>query len=166
MYPVWRRYLLCLLVSSFVSLTELRSFNKQYIETKIAEHGGTFVQNPTTDTYCVLVHKLVVKANNIISKGIYNVVMIQWLLDCLETGRCLPLKPSLMYSTSSETASKFSEVYDKYGDSYIDDTSETTLREIFDKMKDKRSCSADEIAKIELEYFPNESDNGLFRHFK
>jgi len=43
-----------------------RGFSKEETERKIAEHGGTFVQNPGPDTFCVLVQRLIVRANNII----------------------------------------------------------------------------------------------------
>ena len=32
----------------------------------MSQHGGTFVQNPGPDTFCVLVEKVIVRANNII----------------------------------------------------------------------------------------------------
>ena len=33
---------------------------------KFQQHGGTFVQNPGPDTFCVLVNKVIVRASSII----------------------------------------------------------------------------------------------------
>ena len=42
------------------------SHPKAALETKIAEYGGDIVQNPGSETYCVLADKINLKVKNII----------------------------------------------------------------------------------------------------
>ena len=43
-----------------------------------------------------------------------------------------------MIYTKLETLNKFSEGFDKHGDSYFEDTDENELKKVFSKMKDVR----------------------------
>ena len=36
------------------------------------------------DTFCVIAHKVALKVRNIINKGTYDVVKVEWLLMCIE----------------------------------------------------------------------------------
>lgn len=47
--------------------------------------------------------------------------------------------PSDMIHTSPETDKVFSQSYDKYGDSYFEDTTEQELRKVFEKIQ-KEVC--------------------------
>ena len=40
----------------------------------MSQHGGTFVQNPGPDTFCVLVEKVIVRANNIIRYVVWTMM--------------------------------------------------------------------------------------------
>ena len=43
----------------------------------LLQHGGTFVQNPGPQTFCVLVQKLIVRANNIIRYMLCMYILMQ-----------------------------------------------------------------------------------------
>ncbi len=51
------------------------------------KHNGCFVD---TDTFCVLCEKANLKVNNIIKKGLYDVVKVSWLVKCIDSNRLLP----------------------------------------------------------------------------
>ncbi|XP_064401547.1 DNA ligase 4-like isoform X2 [Halichondria panicea] len=145
-----------------------KALPKEEIEKKIAEHGGSFVQNPGPDTFCVLVNRTIVKATNIIKTGLYDVVKTQWFQDCLAAGKCLSFVPIHMLHISAATLSKMSELYDKYGDSYTLDLTEESIRDVFKNVEKKEGdrssgITPEEIATIEERYFPNDSPHGLFR---
>lgn len=143
--------------------------SKAAIETKIVEHGGKVVQNPGQETDMVLAHKLVVRANNIISVKLYDVVKTAWLQDCLHTSHFVPLLPHYMWFTSDKTKSYFAQLYDRHGDSYFEDSSEESLKQVFctiDEEGEVVRASQEEIALIESRYFSNESLHGLFRQFR
>ncbi|CAI8009872.1 DNA ligase 4 [Geodia barretti] len=124
----------------FCVVNGTRDFSKEEMEKKIVEHGGCLVQNPGSETYCVLVARLIVRASSIISTGLYDVVKASWLSECL------------------------------YGDSYTDDVTEEGLREIFMKVAEiggeRLRVTREEIAEMESRYFPNSSPGGLFRQCK
>jgi DNA ligase-4 len=142
-------------------------FGKEDMERKIVEHGGSLVQNPGRETYCVLVSRVIVRASNIISTGLHDVVKTGWLQECLDAGQCLLFEPRHMIFTKPATSTKFSQLYDQYGDSYTEDVTEDGLREIFKKVAEKSGdrlrVTREEIAEMESRYFPDSSPRGLFR---
>lgn len=139
---------------------------KQELEKKIVECGGAVVQNPGLETYCVLADKVNLKVKNIMSAKIYDVVKTSWLIECLDAERLLPWLPSHMLYTSAKTAAQFALDYDAHGDSYTEDVNEEKLREVFanvGKKKCAQPMSAEEIAEVEMDNFPQDSLLGLFR---
>ena len=44
----------------------LEDFTSLLLLVSVSKHGGSFVQNPTEATFAVLVHRMVLKAKNII----------------------------------------------------------------------------------------------------
>eukprot|EP00731_Ephydatia_muelleri_P033439 Em0029g45a len=142
--------------------------SKEDLERKIAEHGGTFVQNPGPKTFCVVVHSLVVRAKNVIKTGLYDVVKADWLQQCLDEGQSVPFLPHHMLHTSAATTNVFAQLYDMYGDSFTEDATDESLRETFNKVGEKHAVriTQEEIALIESRYFPDESPWGLFRQCK
>ncbi|XP_041473446.1 DNA ligase 4-like isoform X2 [Lytechinus variegatus] len=141
------------------------SHPKHELEKKVVECGGVVVQNPGIDTYCVLADKVNLKVKNIFSAKIYDVVKTTWLIECLDAGHLLPWLPSHMLYTSAKMAAQFALDYDSHGDSYTEDVSEEKLKEIFATVgkKSEKPMSAEEIAEIEMDYFPQDSHLGLFR---
>eukprot|EP00794_Sanderia_malayensis_P019370 gene19370-21291_t len=137
--------------------------SKGTLERQIAERGGTFTQNPCSSTYCVIAEKVNVRVKNVISRGEFDVVTVDWLVKCLDKDEVLAYMPQDLIFASTKTKDKLAEYFDKYGDSYTEDVTQERLHKIFSELKYEVEISADEIAEIESRYFPNESQFGLFR---
>ncbi|KAK2178306.1 hypothetical protein NP493_548g00024 [Ridgeia piscesae] len=139
---------------------------KAALEKLVAELGGSFVQNPGEETFCVLADKVNLKVRNIMKKGVYDVVRAQWLLRCRDQGQLLPWNPSDMIHKSPKTAAQFALDYDRHGDSYYDDATVESLKKVFEKIQEEgnaKCAMAEDIAECEMEYFPQDSPYGLFR---
>ena len=67
--------------------------------------------------------------------GNIDVVHSSWLADCIAVQRLLPLQPRYLLHTSVETAAKLSNFYDKFGDSYNENTTEDALKRIFEHVQ-------------------------------
>ncbi|XP_072034969.1 DNA ligase 4-like [Amphiura filiformis] len=144
------------------------SHPKTLLEKRIAECGGQVVQNPGSDTFCVLADKVNLRAKNIISSEVYDVVRVCWLLECLDAKQCLPWLPSHMIHTSPDSAAAFALQYDRHGDSYTADVTVEKLKQVLnsvqqEEIKDSGRLSSEAIAEFENEYYPDESPLGLFR---
>ncbi|XP_006814572.1 DNA ligase 4-like, partial [Saccoglossus kowalevskii] len=143
-----------------------KGHTKTDVEKKIVEHGGSIVQNPGPETYCVLADKITTRVRNIFSRDIYDVVAVTWLFDCLKKGHLLPWLPSHMLHESPDTASEFALEFDRHGDSYTEDVNREKLEEVFNKIEAQGNIAkmtSEDIAEIEFNYFPNDSPLGIFR---
>ncbi|KAL4236518.1 DNA ligase (ATP) [Mactra antiquata] len=144
------------------------SHSKQLLEKRIVECGGSIVQNPGRETYCVVVEKVVFRVNSMIKSTNYDIIKAQWLISCLENNTLIPWSPGDMIFATEKTEKLFQHDFDEYGDSYTIDTSSNVLKDVFThmKMKSKDELSSENIAEIEDKYFPDESPYGLFRTCK
>jgi DNA ligase-4 len=148
------------------------SHSKSDLEKSIVEHGGSFVQSPGQETFCVVAARVTARVKNIISAGVYDVVKADWLIHCLELGHHLQFLPSHMLHTSPKTAAQFADDFDAYGDSYTDDVDETELKKIFDLMdstgeiSDVNQVTCHELIDLEEKYFPGPSRQCIFRQLK
>ncbi|XP_060087717.1 DNA ligase 4 [Heteronotia binoei] len=148
----------------FCVMTGTESCPKNELESKIAEFGGSVVQNPGSDTYCVVVGTENIRVRNIISSNKHDVVRAEWLLQCFERQAFVPWQPTFMIHMSSETKEHFACKYDRYGDSYTADTDVTQLKELFSKMSNLREkISWDAIADLEARYSWDSSVLSMFR---
>ena len=142
------------------------SLSKNDIELKIASYGGVFRQNPTANTFCVLVHKQNLKVKHIIESALHNVVKLDWFQRCLEEDRFIPLTPEYMIYAEPSTQRQFQSLYDEYGDSY---TSACTEEEFVSLCKRIRTQAVApplthrEIAEIKDKYIEDVSVAGVFR---
>ena len=143
-------------------------FSKNDIELKIASYGGSFRQNPTPNTFCVLVHEQSFRVKNLIRTGKYNVVKLDWFIKCVAEDKFTPLMPHYMLFTEASTMQQFQHLYDEYGDSYTEpcDLGEflNLCRRIGTNHKSEE-ISHTEIAEIKDKYLDDESVSGLFRHY-
>ncbi|KAJ8665207.1 hypothetical protein QAD02_006869 [Eretmocerus hayati] len=116
-------------------------FDKNEIVKVLQEHMAKVVLNPGADTFCILVgnpHTL--RAKNIISSQKYDVVNLNWLRRATRPENFAKLQdfhPSELYSACSKTKNRLSKIFDKYGDSYIYDTSNETLKPVVEKAGEK-----------------------------
>uniref|UniRef100_A0A8D0E747 DNA ligase n=1 Tax=Salvator merianae TaxID=96440 RepID=A0A8D0E747_SALMN len=148
----------------FCVMTGTRSYSKNELESKIAEYGGSVVQNPGSDTYCVIAGTENIRVKNLISSDKHDVVKAEWLLQCFEAKRFVPWQPGFMIHMSPETKQHFAYEYDAYGDSYTSDTDITQLKEVFLRINDlQKEPSQDMIADIEARYSWDSSPLSIFR---
>lgn len=150
-------------------------YTKSFVEKKILEFNGDIVQNPGPDTYCIITAKLLHKINSYIKKDLYDVVKLDWIIKCIEEQRFIQWKPSDMLHSRVTTKDTFDKIFDAYGDSFEEDVTVETLKELFASMvappeidsneiKENKSKLRNTIALFENKYFPNESFQfGLFR---
>ncbi|KAK2560071.1 DNA ligase 4 [Acropora cervicornis] len=151
----------------FCIVTGPASHPKAKLEKKVAENGGSFTQNPSAETYCVIAERINVRVKNIISQKKFDVVQASWLIQCLEKRQLSPWQPSDMLYSSPATADKFAEEYDRYGDSFTQDATVESLEEVFKNVQSQNSAvslSRGEIQDVMEHYFPDNSPLGLFKH--
>ncbi|XP_066493661.1 DNA ligase 4 [Tiliqua scincoides] len=148
----------------FCVMTGTENYSKYELESKIAEYGGTVVQNPGIDTYCVVAGSENVRVKNIISSNKYDIVRVEWLLQCFQTQQFVPWQPAFMIHMSPETKQHFACEYDCYGDSYTVDTDRAQLKEVFSRMTNfKEEIPQGVIADIEARYSWESSPLCMFR---
>nr|XP_039270853.1 DNA ligase 4-like [Styela clava] len=127
----------------FCVMSGVANNNKSSLEKKIASHGGSIVQNPSSETYCVIARdEKNVRVRNIIRSGKHDVVKVSWLLLCLEKGEIVPFMPEDMLFTSEKTKLKFADKFDKYGDEYTEDIDVEKLKQLFSKVENTEGYSS------------------------
>ncbi|GAB1599803.1 DNA ligase 4-like [Argonauta hians] len=136
---------------------------KAELEKLIVQYGGQVVQNPDCETYCVLADKKSYQVNLYIKSNIYNIIYVNWILNCIQSKKLLPWTPKDIIHATEATTAKLREEFDEYGDSYICHSTHEELKDIFSKIQMTEYLNPEQIAEIEDEYFPMESPNGLFR---
>ena len=145
-------------------------FTKNAVELKIASFGGTFRQNPTPATFCVLVHDVNFRVKNIIKTEKYNVVKLDWFVKCVEDDKFTSLMPHYMLFTESHTRQQFKHLYDEYGDSFTEpcepaDFSSLCRRITAASKGGDVMMSHTEIADVKDKYIEDPCVSGLFRHY-
>uniref|UniRef100_A0A8C5LLV9 DNA ligase n=1 Tax=Leptobrachium leishanense TaxID=445787 RepID=A0A8C5LLV9_9ANUR len=147
----------------FCVMSGTNEHSKTDLETKIASCGGIVVQNPGQDTYCVIAGSINVRVKNIISSDKHDVVGATWLLECFNNKTFTPWQPQHMIHMSPSTKEHFASEYDLHGDSYITDTNENELKDMFNRMPNmKEKVPLDMIAELEHRYSWDNSSN-IFR---
>ncbi|XP_053419432.1 DNA ligase 4 isoform X2 [Nycticebus coucang] len=151
----------------FCVMSGTASHPKPDLENKIAELGGYIVQNPGSNTYCVIAGSENIRVRNIISSNEHDVVKPAWLLECFKTKTCVPWQPCFMIHMCPSTKQCFAREYDCYGDSYFVDTDLNQLKEIFSGIKSSNKQTPEEmasvIADLEFRYSWDHSPLSLFR---
>ncbi|KAM5179926.1 DNA ligase 4 [Mantella aurantiaca] len=148
----------------FCVMSGTEKHSKADLESMIAACGGIVVQNPGQDTYCVIVGATNVRVKNIISSNKYDVVRAAWLLECFESKKFVPWQPQNMLHMCPSTKEHFAFEYDCYGDSYVTDTNESELKELFSRMPDhKEKIPLDMIADLEQRYSWENTFQSVFR---
>ena len=150
-------------------------YNKKALEKGIAELGGEIVQNPTSQTHCIIASKHTHKLNGYIKNDFSDIVKADWLVKCIQANKYIDWKPKDMMHIKAQTKVRFGKMYDSYGDSYTEDLTIDSLKEIFDNLDSTTKVDPNEkennmelikktIAFFENKYFPDESSQfGLFR---
>ena len=111
------------------------------------------------------------KINAYITKDVYNVAKLDWLIKCIEDKKFYPWKPADLLHAKKETKNYFNSLFDPFGDSYEIDSTADSLKELFDSLNGNQAVEKcannkvklrEQIAVIENKYF-DDSKLGLFR---
>lgn len=148
-------------------VTGCGSRSKQDIEVVVIEHGGSIVQNPGQETFCVIAEKLNFRVRSLVNSKQYDVVKAERFLDRLEAGDFGLWDPSDLWGPSVQTENQLKELYDEFGDSYTTELTPESLQQIFTRIGDdvwkKESVDCDSMFKFEVEHFKNVPCWALFR---
>ncbi|XP_040043330.2 DNA ligase 4 [Gasterosteus aculeatus] len=136
---------------------------KAELEKGVARCGGFVVQNPGRDTWCVIAGAENVRVRNLVSSDQHDVVWASWLLDCLARKEVAPWQPRHMIHMSPSTREHFAKEYDSYGDSYVADTDEQQLREVFGRMSGADASAVASASQVEQRYGWDDLPTSMFR---
>ncbi|KAJ3187606.1 DNA ligase (ATP) [Irineochytrium annulatum] len=107
---------------------------KDELERLVHMHGGTVVQNAKYGrTNYVIADEMIYTVTT--KKESFDIVKSKWIYDCINARRVLPLQPNALPSTKTA----FRDSNDRYGDSYTEDVTPESLKELFDSMPDMES---------------------------
>lgn len=116
--------------------------------------------------------KITHRIQGYIRRNVYNIARLEWLQRCIADRTLHAWRPSDLIHATDAQQTRFSKLYDEYGDSFTEDTNLELLRALFDKMSSSPDYAVEQpsedmyrrIAEIENEYYPDESAQfGLFR---
>lgn len=83
----------------------------------------------------------------LILKDLYDVLKLEWLLKCLTDKQLHAWKPSDMFHSRVATKNSFDKLYDTYGDSYTEDLTIETIKELFNSLDPKEISDEDDYKK-------------------
>lgn len=141
---------------------------KQQLEVRVAEVGGSIVQNPSKETFCVLAEKINFRVRSIMNTKKWDVVKADKFLALLECGELRPWQPADLWCPSAETEERLRKLYDEYGDSYTAPVTPDSLKDLFATIPKEKWSSVDNlpefISKFEQKNFISRPVWGLFRN--
>lgn len=149
-------------------LTDCEDLTKQELEFRVAELGGSVVQNPSKETFCVVAEKLNFRARSYVKSRKWDVVKADKFVALLDSAELRPWEPADLWCANIETENRLKDLFDEYGDSYTVPVTPSSLREIFATIP-KEAC--DQVDDLEQFIFEFEQKNfasqplwGLFRN--
>ncbi|KAH7958351.1 hypothetical protein HPB49_001003 [Dermacentor silvarum] len=149
-------------------LTGCGDVTKQELEVQVDELGGTFVQNPSKETFCVVAEKLNFRARSIINRGKWDVVKADKFLALLNSPELRPWEPADLWCSCTETENRLKSLFDEYGDSYTAPVTASSLQELFATIPKEAWNHVDDlpgfIFNFEQENFDPRPTWGLFRN--
>ena len=80
---------------------------------------------------------LTYETRNYIQKKLYNIVKVDWLLQCIEDNKLIKFTPNVMLATTNNLLNEFKLNYDRYGDSYTKKLNENELSKLLNEMDSK-----------------------------
>ncbi|XP_050440237.1 DNA ligase 4 [Adelges cooleyi] len=120
----------------FCVMSDCEHLTKAQIERKIHELGGSFVQNPGNNTFCVLANDLKsMRVNAIQKKGEHSIIKTKWMLYCFNDEEFLNWTPEHVLALSKEHKILMDVEYDTYGDSFTKEATVESLRSAMDKVE-------------------------------
>ena len=92
--------------------------SKHDIETLVLRGGGSVVSKLQTQTEFVVVGDILPSHKSFVDNEAYSVIKPAWVVDSTFKDRQLPMWPKYVTRLSEKSQSRFSEVYDVFGNSY------------------------------------------------
>ncbi|KAI8338401.1 ATP dependent DNA ligase domain-containing protein [Chlamydoabsidia padenii] len=133
--------------------------NKTKLEYMIKENGGEFVQTDERANY-VIAGKHNIRVDSIIHRKSCDIILPRWITDCIDGQHMISLLPKYMLFTTAKTEQEFRLKLDPYGDFYMIDATDQSLKEIWDNVPDK-ICDSD-VNDIRRRYFNSDGLPGMF----
>ncbi|KAL3673389.1 hypothetical protein V7S43_001102 [Phytophthora oleae] len=123
------------LVSSFpegIVENNVKQLSKQAVEKLLHSFGGTIVQNPISGTthYVVAAGDAGFKVVNLKKQGLFNVVHIRWVFNCVAASRLTSLKAGDFIFATDAQRELLAKEYDRYGDHFTEHVTPTDLQRI------------------------------------
>ncbi|VDM15575.1 unnamed protein product [Hydatigera taeniaeformis] len=146
----------CLYISSRFSGPSTGLETKGDLEKAILKRSGKVVQNPGSDTTYIVADRITAKISNFIEathrsigrgkEGGYDIVSTEWLIQCIQTNRILPLRKDQVFAARPSTLLQLDESYDDTHSNYVDLVLPARLRaELFDQMSFRRLSTSEYI---------------------
>ncbi|XP_025209212.1 DNA ligase 4 isoform X1 [Melanaphis sacchari] len=154
----------------FCVLNDSETLSKSEIEKKILEYGGRVVQNPGSDTFCVLANNIKhIRAHAIKLSGKYSIISTKWILSCFNDNEFLNWTPENVLFLSKEHQLLMNEKFDQYGDSYTELATVETLRQAMDRVElddDLINTEVDAFLDFKNELFNEEQCFKIFEKYQ
>ncbi|KAI8989544.1 hypothetical protein BDB01DRAFT_547497 [Pilobolus umbonatus] len=109
--------------------------SKKELERLVMENGGTCVQNQRKARYIVASNADTVRVQILIRTGKYNIVLPQFVIDCIQEKDLIDISPKYMLFTTQETQKQLLNDFDMWGDSYTKTTSAKELSNLLSTIK-------------------------------
>lgn len=136
--------------------------DKVDLEKAIMQVGGTITQNPIAGkTFAVISGKVDgLRVNNVRKQGNLDIVKSKWIHDCIKAGRRLMLNQDFIIFATPQTEKIMKSLTDQFGDSYVDELTEASIRDLLLKdtwPKPEQALTGSEqlIEEIKIRYLPD-----------
>ncbi|XP_067641876.1 DNA ligase 4 [Eurosta solidaginis] len=132
-----------------------KGYTPESLKALVVSNGGEVVENPIQDSKCISVAgEITFRVEALCKHRSYNIAKLEWLVDTCRSQE-LQLTPVDMVCITSELEAEFSQIFDKYGDPYIEYTNIEHLMKVLDGIQvDAEDLTLNETAatdKAELE---------------
>ncbi|KAK0161116.1 hypothetical protein PV327_009628 [Microctonus hyperodae] len=154
-------------------ISKQNKLTKPDIEQILLTHSAKIVQNPSQNTYCIIVgNPETAITQNLISCKKYDIATVDWLRRATQEdnwSNIVDWYPWELLSFRPATIEKLYEYYDEYYDSFVDNADNETLIRSLNRVKmlnDELHTSTNDYLKLEKKLFKNNSSGGfsIFRN--
>lgn len=88
------------------------------------------------NTHCVVASELIYKVYLYVQKDLYDIVKPDWVIKCVNNKQYYQWTPNDMLHARRVTCEQFKQQFDKYGDSYLENTENVLqLQQTFENVK-------------------------------
>ncbi|OQR76922.1 DNA ligase 4-like [Tropilaelaps mercedesae] len=122
---------------------------REELEKAIKKHGGRCVLAPIVgSTYMVVADKFSLRVREIMKKR--DVAKVSWLVECIDRRKFREPGPADLLGMTPATEERMYGRYDRYGDSYQEETTEGMLKNVMEDMRIPESVLAEAYGWGEL----------------